>query len=76
MSSTFHPLLLARESIAEELHVDEMAQQICSGRDQDRHRAIAEAAYFRAQRRGFAAGHELDDWIAAENEREMVCNAL
>jgi hypothetical protein len=34
----------------------------------DRHRAIAEAAYFRAERRGFAAGHELDDWLAAETE--------
>ena len=29
---------------------------------------IAEAAYFRAQRRGFEPGHELEDWIAAEGE--------
>lgn len=29
---------------------------------------IAEAAYFRAQRRGFAPGHELEDWLAAETE--------
>jgi hypothetical protein len=29
---------------------------------------IAEAAYFRAQRRGFAPGHALDDWLAAELE--------
>jgi hypothetical protein len=34
----------------------------------DRHRQIAEAAYFKAQRRGFAAGRELDDWLAAEQE--------
>ena len=27
---------------------------------------IAAAAYFIAERRGFAAGHELDDWVAAE----------
>lgn len=33
-----------------------------------RHRMIAEAAYFRAERRGFEAGHELDDWLAAEAE--------
>lgn len=29
---------------------------------------IAEAAYFRAERRGFAPGHEIEDWLAAENE--------
>jgi hypothetical protein len=29
---------------------------------------IAEAAYFRAQRRGFAPGHEGEDWLAAEAE--------
>jgi hypothetical protein len=29
---------------------------------------IAEAAYFRAEKRGFAPGHEHEDWLAAENE--------
>jgi len=29
---------------------------------------IAEAAYFRAQQRGFAQGHALEDWVAAEKE--------
>lgn len=29
---------------------------------------IAEAAYWRAERRGFIAGHELDDWLEAERE--------
>lgn len=29
---------------------------------------IAEAAYWRAERRGFIAGQELDDWLAAERE--------
>jgi hypothetical protein len=29
---------------------------------------IAQAAYFRAQRRDFEAGHELEDWLAAEAE--------
>jgi hypothetical protein len=29
---------------------------------------IAERAYLRAAERGFAAGHELDDWLAAERE--------
>ena len=34
------------------------------------HRAalIARAAYFRAEQRGFAPGHELEDWLAAEAE--------
>jgi Protein of unknown function (DUF2934) len=31
-------------------------------------RLIAEAAYYRAQERGFEPGHELDDWIEAESE--------
>ena len=29
-------------------------------------RMIAEAAYYRAEKRGFAPGFELDDWRAAE----------
>lgn len=33
-----------------------------------RHAMIAEAAYYRAQRRGFAPGHELEDWLQAEAE--------
>jgi hypothetical protein len=30
------------------------------------HRMIAEAAYYRAERRGFQPGHELEDWLVAE----------
>lgn len=29
---------------------------------------IAEAAYFRAEKRGFSPGHETADWLAAEAE--------
>jgi len=29
---------------------------------------VAQAAYFRAERRNFASGHELEDWVAAEAE--------
>jgi Protein of unknown function (DUF2934) len=32
----------------------------------------AEAAYYRAERRGFAPGQELDDWFAAEAEIERA----
>jgi Protein of unknown function (DUF2934) len=28
---------------------------------------VAAEAYFRAERRGFAAGQEVEDWIAAES---------
>jgi hypothetical protein len=31
-------------------------------------RLVAEAAYFRAQRRGFEPGYELQDWVEAEAE--------
>jgi predicted nucleic acid-binding protein len=31
-----------------------------------RRQLVAAEAYFRAERRGFAAGREFDDWIAAE----------
>lgn len=31
-------------------------------------RLIAEAAYYRAKQRGFAPGHEVEDWIEAESE--------
>ena len=35
---------------------------------QQRSALIAKAAYFRSQERGFAPGHELEDWLAAEAE--------
>jgi Protein of unknown function (DUF2934) len=39
----------------------------------ERHQTIAEAAYSIAERRGFAPGHELSDWLAAEREVDRVC---
>lgn len=33
-----------------------------------RHLRIREAAYFLAEARGFAPGHELDDWLKAEKQ--------
>ena len=35
---------------------------------EERHQLIAEAAYYRAVRRNFADGDELEDWLAAEAE--------
>lgn len=36
--------------------------------DEIRYEMIAHAAYLRAEQRGFAPGHELDDWFAATAE--------
>jgi hypothetical protein len=35
---------------------------------EDRNACIAKAAYFIAMRRAFSPGHELEDWLTAENE--------
>lgn len=37
-----------------------------------RHAMIAEAAYYHAEKRGFAAGNELQDWLDAEVEIDML----
>ena len=39
---------------------------------EERHLLISEAAYFRAEDRGFGAGRELDDWLAAEIQIDNV----
>jgi hypothetical protein len=36
--------------------------------DGDREQQIREAAYRRAEQRGFEPGAEIDDWLAAERE--------
>jgi hypothetical protein len=35
---------------------------------EDRQSSIAKTAYLKAARRGFATGHDLEDWLEAENE--------
>lgn len=37
---------------------------------------IERAAYFRAERRGFAPGHEAEDWLEAEAEIDAQLRAL
>jgi hypothetical protein len=39
---------------------------------EERRSMIAEAAYFRAERRGFAVGGELEDWVQAEGEIDRL----
>lgn len=36
---------------------------------------IAQAAYLRAERRGFAPGGEVEDWVAAETEVDALLKA-
>ena len=40
---------------------------------ESRHEAIAQAAYLLAEARGFEPGHELDDWLAAEQQLTALC---
>ena len=40
-----------------------------------RYMMIQEAAYWRAERRGFEPGFELEDWLAAENEIDSLLRA-
>lgn len=44
--------------------------------DEQRRRMIQEAAYFRAERRGFAPGDEIADWLAAEAEISGVLETV
>ena len=37
-----------------------------------REQLIAEAAYFRAEQRGFAPGNEMSDWLDAESDVERM----
>jgi hypothetical protein len=39
-----------------------------AGQEALRYRRIALGAYYRAEARGFAPGHEVEDWLAAERE--------
>lgn len=41
----------------------------------ERYHLVSEAAYFRAERRGFRPGNELDDWLEAEAEVAALLQA-
>jgi hypothetical protein len=56
-----------KASTAPELHTSAMMAAASMGIDPDvRRQLVAAEAYFLAERRGFAAGHELEDWVTAE----------
>lgn len=41
----------------------------------DWHRMISEAAYFCAEKRGFAGGRALEDWLAAEEQVKSLLSS-
>lgn len=43
--------------------------------EEARRAMIAQAAYLRAERRGFTPGNELEDWMAAEAEVDALLRA-
>ena len=43
--------------------------------DEMRRSMIAEAAYLRAEQRGFTVGYELEDWLLAEREVDALLSA-
>ena len=42
------------------------------GNGEDRQRMISTAAYYRAERRGFNGGDEVQDWLEAEAEIDAI----
>lgn len=45
-------------------------------REQPSSEQVAELAYYKAEKRGFTPGSELDDWLEAENEINTPDNEL
>ena len=43
---------------------------------EQRYRMICDAAYFRAERRGFVGGNPGDDWVAAEAEVDELLRSM
>jgi hypothetical protein len=54
----------AAKSVAEAVHM----AAVLDARPANREASVATAAYFLAEKRDFAPGHELEDWLAAETQ--------
>jgi hypothetical protein len=61
----------ARDSQAQGSSIDEN-----SALGPSRQQMIAEAAYYRAEQRGFSPGHEMADWLLAESDVERALGTL
>ena len=58
---------LTEGAVMQVLESAQSAMAVSMSIDPDRRRQLVAAeAYFLAERRGFAAGNELEDWVAAE----------
>ncbi len=60
------PGSLAREEFEEEVAEEEKSDIPPTAAEL--RKMVAVAAYYRSARRGFEPGHELEDWLAAEDE--------
>ncbi|WP_116809482.1 DUF2934 domain-containing protein [Steroidobacter cummioxidans] len=58
------------ESVAHDVKItgNSLQQRELPSLSESREARIAEAAYWRSERRGFTPGQELDDWLNAEKE--------
>jgi hypothetical protein len=43
--------------------------------EEEKQLMISEAAYYRAENRGFAPDHELEDWLEAEKQVQEISQA-
>jgi len=58
---------LAASAVLVVLESEQPVTALSTSIDPDlRRRLVAAEAYFLAERRGFTAGHELEDWVTAE----------
>jgi hypothetical protein len=72
--STIPPVAASAVSATTGL-IAEVASRIATERPVDpeaRRLMIAEAAYYRAEQRGFEPGHELEDWLDAEARIDLL----
>lgn len=67
------PPTLAEDAVAEVLDIHDSVPDGLTNVDPEfRHEMVATAAYYVAEQRGFAAGHDVDDWLAAESAVEAT----
>lgn len=67
-SSPHHCAEAKAPADAHDVDVLSMIADEAGARDIEHLQRVATAAYFMSQKRGFEPGHELDDWLAAEQE--------
>jgi hypothetical protein len=68
---------LTGDGLIEVLESEQSGLSLSTTIDPDlRRQLVATEAYFLAERRGFAAGHELEDWVAAEAAVDLRCHKM